>query len=333
MFCTQSSLRWLHHGASRARKQSMLYRFSPFSTRRGSTSSKSIYVFGTFDTKGDEVTYLSQSLGSKLSKWSDPAVSGTTIKVVDISTSRCITHSDTDTNPEGSFPVDMTCRDLVSDWNSVRSLDRTESAEHITKSLRSFIDSEYGADRMCGAIAVGGSGGTAMASTAFTQCLPLGFPKLIISTVASSAMTEHYIGHSDLILMPSIVDVSGINAIYKVIAENAACSMVAMAQNHAARQLEAPCTADSHGAGGQSKVFTVGVTMFGVTTQSVEFIKNKLYQKYGDNVNVLIFHATGTGGKCMEYLVEDGFIDGLIDLTTTGMSVDDLLLSCALKVT
>merc|ERR550539_2283528 len=57
--------------------------------------------------------------------------------------------------------------------------------------------------------------------------------------------------------------------------------------------------------------------MFGITTQSAELIKEKLYSKYGDNVNVLMFHATGTGGKCMEYLIENGYIDGVIDLTTT----------------
>lgn len=313
MFLTRSSWRCAH-GAFSNRPPHLNHFGSLRSASSSSSSSKSIYVFGTFDTKGDELTYLAQCISSKLRhcKWSEPAVSGTNVKMVDISTFRCLTHSATDPNPGGTFPVDVTCRDLSSEWDSVSFLDRTASSDHVADSLRSFIESEYAADRMCGAIAVGGSGGTAMASKAFTRCLPLGFPKVMISTVASSAMTERYIGHSDLILMPSIVDISGLNAIYKMMAENASCCIVAMAQNHAMRQLEAPHTA-------QSKAFTVGVTMFGITTQSAESVKRRLLQKYGDNVNVVMFHATGTGGKCMEYLVENEYIDGLIDLTTTGL--------------
>eukprot|EP01083_Nonionella_stella_P218827 784356_1 len=125
-------------------------------------------------------------------------------------------------------------------------------------------------------------------------------------------MSSKFIGASDLILMPSIVDILGITDIYKIIAENASSCIVGMSMNYYMNAIESKYKNKN------KNKFTIGITMFGITTPCVEFIKEKLYNKYGkNNIDILIFHATGTGGKCMEYLIDNKLINGVIDITTT----------------
>jgi uncharacterized protein (UPF0261 family) len=155
--------------------------------------------------------------------------------------------------------------------------------------------------RIDGALALGGTGGTSLAAAAF-RGLPVGFPKLIVSTAASGS-TEMYIGESDLILMPSIVDIAGLNRISMRILANAAAAMAGMV---GAAPLEE--------AGSKPMV---AASMFGVTTPCVTRARERLE---GLGYEVLVFHMTGSGGRSLESLCRQGFFAGVLDATTTELA-------------
>lgn len=163
--------------------------------------------------------------------------------------------------------------------------------------------------RLDAVLALGGSGGTSIASRAM-RALPVGVPKLLVSTVAAGD-TRPYVGDRDLTMMYSIVDISGINRISERVLRNAAAAVVGMAREQAAAKSSAT-TPDRP---------LVGATMFGVTTPSVEAARSEL-EALG--YEVLVFHATGTGGKAMESLVRAGEIGAVLDVTTTELA-DDLV--------
>ncbi len=152
--------------------------------------------------------------------------------------------------------------------------------------------------RIQGALALGGTGGTSLAATAF-RGLPLGFPKLIVST-AASGHTEQYVGETDLILAPSIVDIAGLNRISERILANAAAAVAGMVT-------AAPVAAAGHRP-------MVAASMFGVTTPCVTRARERL-EALG--YEVLVFHMTGSGGRAMESLIRQGYIAGVLDVTTT----------------
>lgn len=155
--------------------------------------------------------------------------------------------------------------------------------------------------RIHGAIAMGGGGGTSLGSIAM-QALPVGFPKLIVSTLASGD-TSAIVGIKDITLMPSIVDIAGINRLSSQILSNAAGAIAGMVK------VERPKAANEKP--------LIAATMFGVTTPCVTKARETL-EKAG--YEVLVFHATGTGGRTMEELIRAGFIAGVLDLTTTELA-------------
>ncbi|RYE60261.1 MAG: UPF0261 family protein [Hyphomicrobiales bacterium] len=155
---------------------------------------------------------------------------------------------------------------------------------------------------IAGMIGIGGGGGTSIV-TAGMRRLAIGVPKLMVSTMASGDVAP-YVGVSDIIMVPSITDMAGLNRISRVIFSNAAQAIVAMSANPP--QVE----------GGKR---ALGLTMFGVTTPAVTAMVEALKDRY----EPLVFHATGTGGKTMEMLVDSGLITGVLDITTT--EVGDLL--------
>jgi uncharacterized protein (UPF0261 family) len=148
-----------------------------------------------------------------------------------------------------------------------------------------------------GIISLGGGGGTAIA-TAAMRALPLGFPKLMVTTVATGN-TGGYLGVKDIVLFPSVVDVAGLNRISRVIFTRAAGAICGMVEAKPALEREKP---------------VIVASMFGNTTPCVERAR-KILEDAG--FEVLVFHATGTGGKTMESLVEAGFAVGVLDITTT----------------
>jgi uncharacterized protein (UPF0261 family) len=151
---------------------------------------------------------------------------------------------------------------------------------------------------VAGVVAAGGSGGTALVAPAF-RALPVGVPKLIVSTVASGN-TEQYVGPSDITMMHSVADVQGINSITREVLGNAANAVAGMAK---ARVIAKPAVDKP----------AIGLTLFGVTTPAVQQVVADLETDY----DCLVFHATGTGGREMEKLLATGMLDAVVDLTTT----------------
>lgn len=172
--------------------------------------------------------------------------------------------------------------------------DRGEAVACMSKALECFLKRSHDDCILVGAIGIGGSGGTSLISSAF-KVLPLGLPKLIVSTVASGR-TEPYIGSSDLVLFPSVVDVCGINSVSRAVFSNAGAAFAGMVVGRLHKWKES--------AEASTKPM-VGITMFGVTTTCVNAVKERLNR---EGFESLVFHATGVGGKAMESLVREGFI-------------------------
>ena len=242
---------------------------------------KTVAVLGTFDTKGKELKYIKECIEEH------------GLKTLCINT--------------GVFePVvepDISSADVAAavgaDINAiVEKRDRATATEVLSKGTEKLIPQLYAEGKFDGIISIGGSGGTALATPAMRQ-LPLGVPKVMVSTMASGDVSP-YVGTSDIVMIPSVVDAEGLNDISKVIFSNADNAVVGMVQNR--KEIES-----------DGKPL-LAATMFGVTTPCVKAAEDYLHEQGYD---VLVFHATGTGGKCMEALIDQGFIKGVLDLTTT----------------
>ncbi|MFM8578092.1 MAG: Tm-1-like ATP-binding domain-containing protein, partial [Planctomycetaceae bacterium] len=158
--------------------------------------------------------------------------------------------------------------------------------------------------RIHGVISLGGGGGTAIASAAM-RALPIGFPKVLVSTLASG-YTAHYVGTSDLVMMPAVVDVQGLNRVSRTILARAAGAICGMVETVVPN-------------GGDRPV--VVASMFGNTTRCIE-AAIPLLEIAG--YEVLVFHATGIGGRSLEALVASGLVSGVLDVTTTELA-DELI--------
>jgi uncharacterized protein (UPF0261 family) len=158
--------------------------------------------------------------------------------------------------------------------------------------------------RLDGIAALGGSGGSSIAARAM-QALPVGVPKVLVSTLASGD-TRPYVGAVDVTMMYSVVDISGVNRVSARIIANAAAAIAGMSR------AEAPALDGKP---------LVGATMFGVTTPCVTRARERLEEL---GYEVLVFHATGSGGRSLEALVKDGFLAGVLDVTTTELA-DELV--------
>ncbi len=179
--------------------------------------------------------------------------------------------------------------------------DRGEAVAAMSQAAPLILAKLHAEGRIDGVISLGGGGGTAIA-TAGMRTLPLGFPKLMVSTLASGN-TAQYVGVKDIVMMPSIVDVAGLNRISRMILSRAAGAICGMVESAAA---------PDHAAGEDRPVIVA--SMFGNTTECVQHAKKILE---GAGYEVLVFHATGIGGRTMESLIESGLVAGVLDLTTT----------------
>ena len=166
-----------------------------------------------------------------------------------------------------------------------------------------------GLERVDAVLAVGGSGGSSIAARAVRD-LPIGLPKLIVSTMASGDVAP-YVGAKDVTMMYSVVDIAGVNRVSRLILGNAAAAAAAAAEAYA--ETKAAAEADERP--------LVAASMFGVTTPAVDAARERLDEL---GYEVLVFHATGAGGRALEGLVESGLIAGVLDLTTTELA-DDLV--------
>lgn len=245
---------------------------------------KTIAIAGTFDSKGEEFLYV-KKLVEKLGLQTYMIHTGVF---------------------EPAFEPDVSNREVAEaagyDIDKiVEKKDRALATEALSNGMKVLVPQLYKEGKFDGILSFGGSGGTSLVTPAM-QKLPIGVPKLMVSTMASGDV-ERYVGTSDILMMPSIVDVAGIIRFQKYFQKCSInnCRMVAGQEKLAEEETieEKPLIAAS---------------MFGVTTPCVEQAKAVLEQA---GYEVLVFHATGTGGKTMESLIESGFFTGVLDLTTT----------------
>ena len=248
-----------------------------------------VVLLGTLDTKGDEYAYLRTLLSGHGVETIliDAGVLGEPRAVADV------------TREEVAQAAGTDVRALVD------AGDRGAAVETMARGAARIVIELHGAGRLDGILALGGSGGTAVATEAM-RALPVGVPKLMVSTMASGD-TRPYVGATDVTMTYSVVDISGINAVSARILANAAAAMAGMA------------TADPPTVEGGKPL--VGATMFGVTTPCVTAARERLEEL---GYEVLVFHATGTGGQSMEALMRSGFITASLDATTTELA-DDLV--------
>lgn len=259
-------------------------------------STPSLVVIGTMDTKAAEIHYVANQIRN----------AGVQVRTIDVSTSQSLDVG-TDVTPEqllaflinndgvkSSSPFGV---EIPRSIEELSKLDRSRAIELMSDALVAFLKQQYIEGRLHGAIGLGGSGGTALIAPAL-RALPIGVPKILVSTVASGNIAP-YVGCSDVVMHPSIVDVAGLNAVSTRILANAANALVGMATGPSPDHPTRPALA---------------MTMFGVTTPCVTGVRQALERSGFD---CLVFHATGVGGQAMEGLVSSGLVSGILDLTTT----------------
>lgn len=242
---------------------------------------KTIAIVGTFDSKGTEYKYvkeLVESLG--LNTFTIHTGVFEPLFVPDVS------------NEEVAKAAGEDIHKIE------EKKDRALATEILSKGMKKLIPKLYAEGKFDGILSFGGTGGTSIVTPGMRE-LPIGVPKLMVSTVASGN-TAQYIGTSDIVMMPSVVDVAGLNSISTKIFSNAVFAIAGMVKFENNKKIE--------------KKPLVAATMFGVTTPAVNYAREYLEER---GYEVLIFHATGVGGQSMEALIEGGFIEGVLDLTTT----------------
>lgn len=247
-----------------------------------------IAVLGTLDTKGPEHAFVAERIRER----------GHRPLLIDVGTG----------GPPQVIP-DVT-REVIAKAGAIDLSalilrgDRGECVTAMAGAAATAIEQLYRDGRFEGIITLGGSGGTAIGSAAM-RALPIGVPKLIVSTLASGN-TAHYVGTKDIVMMPSIVDVNGLNQISRTIYSRAAGAICGMVEADASEDATRP---------------VIVASMFGNTTRCINAAIPVLEAA---GYEVLVFHATGAGGRTMESLIESGMVAGVLDVTTTELA-DELV--------
>jgi len=241
-----------------------------------------IYIVGTFDTKELELRYIRDLIER----------AGASTLLVDVGTLGFL--KEVDVNSQ------IVAKHHPNKEVEVFNDDRGKAVTQMSIALKHFIASRTDIE---GIISAGGSGGTELV-TAAMRTLPIGIPKVMISTVASGNI-EPYVGPNDIFMIYSITDIQGLNRISRKVLANAAHAITGMVKNTVPEAASKPA---------------IGLSMFGVTTPCIKAVIKELESDF----DCLVFHATGTGGQSMEKLVESGLVKGLIDATTT--EICDLLM-------
>jgi uncharacterized protein (UPF0261 family) len=243
----------------------------------------SVYAVATMDTKGHELAYVADRIRA----------AGLSVVTVDVGTL------------EPPVVASDVTRQTIADCHPTTSgravaLSRADRGESITamgEGLAAFLCREYESGRVAGVIGIGGSGNTALIAPAM-QALPIGLPKVMVSTIASGNVAP-YVGTSDILMLYPVVDIAGLNSVSRRVLGNAAHALAGMIK---------------HPVPAADEKKTVAMTMFGVTTPCVTAVRDALES---GGFDALVFHATGTGGRAMEKLVEAGLVQGVLDITTT----------------
>ncbi|MEX1296725.1 MAG: Tm-1-like ATP-binding domain-containing protein [Candidatus Limnocylindrales bacterium] len=249
-----------------------------------------VVLVGTLDTKGPEYAFLRERI----------TAAGCDVILVDAGVTAVSTQAD--------ISADDVAAAAGEDRSALAAAhDRGSAVAAMTRGATAVVGRLHAEGRLDAVLGIGGSGGSSLVSAAM-QALPIGVPKLLVSTMASGD-TRPYVGTSDITMMYSVVDVAGINGISERILTNAAAAVAGMAS-----------AAEGFTSSIPPKPL-IGATMFGVTTPCVTVARERL-EALG--YEVLAFHATGTGGRSMEALMQAGFITGSLDVTTTEL-VDELV--------
>ncbi len=240
-----------------------------------------IALLGTLDTKGDEHGFVAELIRKR----------GHRTLIIDVGTVGAPLIQPDISREEVAALAGLDLAAIVA------RNDRGEAVAAMSKAAPIILSKLHGEGKIDGVLSLGGGGGTAIA-TAGMRALPIGFPKLMVSTLASGN-TAQYVGVKDIVMMPSIVDVAGLNRISRQILTRAAGAICGMVE------AEMPVAEDKP---------IVVASMFGNTTDCVQQAKTILENA---GYEVLVFHATGIGGRTMETLIESGLVAGVLDLTTT----------------
>lgn len=246
----------------------------------------SVYVLATLDTKGQEAQYLCRRLRALK------------VDVCLVDTGCVGSHTvDADVTREKLFAIgDHSLAELQGQG------DRGKAITAAATAAAALVRREYTAGNVDGVMGLGGSAGSTIA-TAAMRALPLGVPKLMVSTLASGQVRQ-YVGDKDILMLNSVVDILGLNRISRAIFDEAARAMAGMATFERDEE-----SIDNRP--------LVAATMFGVTTPCVERAREVLEEA---GFEVLVFHATGNGGQAMESLIADGLVAGVLDITTTELA-------------
>ena len=249
-----------------------------------------VLVIGTFDTKGAELKFVRDRLTE----------AGQRVKLVDVSTSGRPSVAD--------VPPHQIAAYHPKGPNAVFTNDRGTAVREMAAALERWMPRQPG---IAGVFSAGGSGGAALAAPAM-QALPVGVPKVMVSTVASGDVSR-YVGASDIMMLYSVTDVQGLNSISRKVLANGAHALAGMVANRGDEtSVRARARARVRTAARPERP-AVGLTMFGVTTPCVRQVCARLEDRY----DCLVFHATGTGGRSMEKLLDSGDLIGVLDVTTT----------------
>ena len=248
-----------------------------------------IAILGTMDTKGDEHAFVADLIRSR----------GHQVLVIDVGVLEPPRLEPDITREQVAAAAGVDFASLVA------RRDRGEAVAAMSRGAPVVLARLAGEGRIDGVISLGGGGGTAIA-TAAMRALPIGLPKLMVSTLASGN-TAQYVGVKDIVMMPSIVDVAGLNRISRQILTRAAGAICGMVE------ITVTPARDRKGSIAADKPIIVA-SQFGNTTACVDHAR-KILEREG--FEVLVFHATGAGGKTMESLIESGLVAGVLDITTT----------------
>lgn len=244
---------------------------------------KTVAVIASCDTKYKEVSYIRQCLEQ----------AGNRALVVDMSIGPG--------NPSGAdVSREEVLRDIGLEWDAVRDFSKGRLMELMTQAVRAAILRLYGEGRMDGLLSAGGVQNTTVA-TASMRALPIGFPKVMATTVASGRKPfEDVVGDKDIVVIPSVSDFTGLNSMTRTILANA-CACVSGMVQYAGGILK------------REKRPVVGITLMGITNTGACAAVEEL-DRLG--IEAIGFHSTGVGGRVMEQLALDGVLDGILDLTT-----------------
>ena len=254
-----------------------------------------VLLIGTLDTKGAELGYVRDRL----------TAAGVAVLVADAGVLGL-----------PAFPADIPRQELFAAagvrFEEIRHLrDRGRAVTEAAAGAARLAQRLYRDGRITGVLGLGGSAGTTIA-TAAMRALPVGVPKLMISTLASGDVRP-YVGSRDVMMLYSVVDLAGLNRVSRVIFDNAAAAMIGMIH----RMADPATTAVGSTLAATADKPIIAASMFGVTTPAVEAARAILEAA---GYEVLVFHATGTGGETMEGLIRDGLVAGVLDLTTTELA-------------